>query len=78
MNFAIDNTCPTCGSPIRHAAIDLHPTVRGAAVHSLKCTDCGYEKTQVLSLRRGAPPAELTALEHRSGRDSRETARSAR
>jgi C4-type Zn-finger protein len=57
MNFAIDNTCPTCGSPIRHAVIDLHPTVRGAAIHSLKCTDCGYEKTKVLSLRPGAHAA---------------------
>ena len=61
MNFAIDNICPTCGSPIRNAVIDLHPTVRDAAVHSLKCTGCGYEKTKVLSLRPGAPPAELRA-----------------
>ena len=61
MNFAIDNTCPTCGSPIRHAVIDLHPTDRDAAIHSLKCGDCGYKQTKVLSLRPDVPPPELTA-----------------
>lgn len=54
MNFVVDNTCPTCGSTIRHAVIDLHPTDRDAAIHSLKCADCGYEKTRVLSLRPAA------------------------
>jgi uncharacterized Zn finger protein len=54
MNFIIENTCPTCGSTIRHAVIDLHPTDRYTALHSLKCADCGYEKTKDLSLR---PPA---------------------
>jgi len=54
MNFVVDNTCPTCGSIIRHAVIDLHPTDRDAAIHSLKCADCGYEKTKVLSLRPAA------------------------
>jgi C4-type Zn-finger protein len=66
--FVVDNTCPACGSTIRHAVIDLHPTNRDAATHSLKCADCGYEKTKVLSLRPGAPPPELTAKEHRRGR----------
>ena len=62
MNFVEDNTCPTCGSTIRHAVIDLHPTDRDAAIHSLKCVDCGYEKTKILSLRRAAaPPPQLTA-----------------
>jgi C4-type Zn-finger protein len=61
MNFVVNDTCPTCGGTIRHAVIDLHPTDRDAAIHSLKCADCGYEKTKVLSLRRGAPPAELRA-----------------
>jgi predicted RNA-binding Zn-ribbon protein involved in translation (DUF1610 family) len=51
LNFAIDDTCPTCGSTIRYAFIDRHPTNRDAAIHSLKCTDCGYKKTRVLSLR---------------------------
>ncbi len=54
MNFVVDNICPTCGSNIRHAVIDLHPTDRDAAIHSLKCADCGYEKTSVLSLRPAA------------------------
>jgi hypothetical protein len=58
MNFVIDSTCPTCGSTIRHAVIDLHSTDRDAAIHSLKCANCGYEKTRVLSLRpAAAPPA---------------------
>ena len=57
MNFIIDDTCPTCGSTIRYAFIDLHPTERDTAIHSLKCTDCGYKKTRVLSLLAAAPPA---------------------
>jgi C4-type Zn-finger protein len=68
LNFVVDSICPTCGSTIRSAVIDLHPTDRDAAIHSLRCTDCGYEKTKVLSLRPGAPPPELTAKEHRRGR----------
>jgi C4-type Zn-finger protein len=54
LNFAIDDTCPTCGNTIRYAFIDRHPTNRDAAIHSLKCTDCGYKKTTVLSLRPAA------------------------
>jgi C4-type Zn-finger protein len=65
LNFVVDNICPTCGSTIRSAVIDLHPTDRDAAIHSLKCADCGYEKTKVLSLRR---VPVLTAKEHRRGR----------
>jgi C4-type Zn-finger protein len=61
LNFVINNTCPTCGSTIRHAVIDLHPTDRDAAIHSLKCADCAYKKTRVLSLRPDVPPPELTA-----------------
>jgi C4-type Zn-finger protein len=61
LTFVIDNTCPTCGSTTRHAVIDLHPTDRDAAIHSLKCTDCGYEKTKVLSLRPAAAPPEPIA-----------------
>jgi C4-type Zn-finger protein len=68
LNFVVDNICPTCGSTIRSAVIDLHPTDRDAAIHSLRCADCGYEKTKVLSLRPGAPPPELTAKERRRGR----------
>ncbi len=56
LNFVVDNTCPICGSTIRHAVIDFHPTNRDAATHSLKCADCGYEKTKVLSLRPTATP----------------------
>jgi C4-type Zn-finger protein len=74
MNFDIDNTCPTCGSAIRSAVIDLHPTDRDAAIHSLRCTDCGYEKSKVLSLRRGAPPTELRASK-RPSTDGRRMAR---
>jgi C4-type Zn-finger protein len=69
LNFAVDNICPTCGSTIRSAVIDLHPTDRDAAIHSVKCADCGYEKTKVLSLRPAAPQA-LTA-KHRRGRQLR-------
>jgi C4-type Zn-finger protein len=65
LNFVVDNICPTCGSTIRSAVIDLHPTDRDAAIHLLKCADCGYEKTKVLSLR---PVPVLTAKEHRRGR----------
>jgi C4-type Zn-finger protein len=61
LNFVVDNTCPTCGSTIRSAVIDLHPTDRDAAIHSLKCTNCGYEKSTILSLRPTAPPPEMTA-----------------
>jgi hypothetical protein len=61
LNFVIYNACPTCGSIIRRAVIDLHPTNPDAAIHSLKCADCGYEKNKVLSLRSAAPSAELTA-----------------
>jgi hypothetical protein len=68
LNFVVDNICPTCGSTIRSAVIDLHPTDRDAAIHSLRCADCGYEKTKVLSLRPAAPPPEPTAKEHRRGR----------
>jgi C4-type Zn-finger protein len=57
LTFVVENTCPTCGSTIRSAVIDLHPTDRDAAVHSLKCADCGYEKTKVLSLRASRPAA---------------------
>jgi uncharacterized Zn finger protein len=60
LNFVVDNTCPRCGSTIRHAVIDLHPTNRDAATQLLKCADCGSEKTKVLSLRPAAPPPELT------------------
>jgi hypothetical protein len=52
-----DFTTPTIA--IRNIA--SHPTDRDAAIHSLKCSDCGYEKTKVLSLRPAAPPPELTA-----------------
>jgi hypothetical protein len=61
LNFVIYNACPTCGSIIRRAVIDLHPTDRDAAIHSLKCADCGYEKFKIISLRSAAPPPELTA-----------------
>jgi C4-type Zn-finger protein len=61
LNFVVYDICPTCGSTIRRAVIDLHPTDRDAAIRSLKCADCGYEKTTVLSLRPAAPPAELIA-----------------
>jgi C4-type Zn-finger protein len=54
LNFGIDIICPTCGGTIRRAVIDRHPTERHAAIHSLKCADCGYEKTTVLSLRAAA------------------------
>ena len=56
--------CPKCGKPIRRAVIDRHPTDRDAAIHSLRCADCGYQKTTVLSLRPAAPLG-LTALEPR-------------
>ena len=69
LNFVVDYTCPRCGSTIRHAVIDIHPTDRDAAIHSLKCADCGYEKTRVLLLRPTAAPPELTAR-HRRGRQS--------
>jgi predicted RNA-binding Zn-ribbon protein involved in translation (DUF1610 family) len=59
LNFDVNDTCPKCGSAIRRAVIYLHPTDRDAAVHSLKCEDCGYEKTKLLSLRPAVPPAEL-------------------
>jgi C4-type Zn-finger protein len=59
LNFDVNDTCPKCGSTIRRAVIYLHPTDRDAAIHSLKCADCGYEKTKLLSLRPAAPPAEL-------------------
>jgi C4-type Zn-finger protein len=61
LNFVIDIICPTCGGTIRRAVIDVHPTDRHAAIHSLKCADCGYKKTTVLSLRPADPPPELTA-----------------
>jgi C4-type Zn-finger protein len=61
LTFHVDDACPTCGKTIRRAVIDLHPTDRDAAIHSLKCADCGYEKFTILSLRPGAPPPELTA-----------------
>jgi C4-type Zn-finger protein len=62
LNFVVDDICPKCGKPIRHAVIDLHPTQSEAAIHSLKCAGCGYEKTRVLSLRPTAPPPpELAA-----------------
>jgi C4-type Zn-finger protein len=61
LNFDVNDTCPKCGSTIRLAVIYLHPTDRDAAIHSLKCADCGYEKTKLLSLRPAAPPPELTA-----------------
>ena len=51
LNFDVNDTCPRCGSTIRLAVIYLHPTDRDAAIHSLKCADCGYEKTKLLSLR---------------------------
>jgi hypothetical protein len=57
LNFVVD----TCGGTIRRAVIDVHPTERHAAIHSLKCADCGYKKTTVLSLRPADPPPELTA-----------------
>ena len=56
LNFMVDDICPKCGKPIRRAVIDLHPTRADASIHSLKCADCGYEKTKVLSLRPTAPP----------------------
>jgi predicted RNA-binding Zn-ribbon protein involved in translation (DUF1610 family) len=61
LNFVVDHICPKCGKPIRRAVIDLHPTDSDAALHSLKCADCGYEKIRVLSLRPAAPRPELTA-----------------
>jgi predicted RNA-binding Zn-ribbon protein involved in translation (DUF1610 family) len=61
LTLHVDNACPRCGKTIRRAVIDLHPTDRDAAIHSLKCADCGYEKSTILSLRPGAPPPELTA-----------------
>jgi C4-type Zn-finger protein len=61
LNFVVDNICTTCGSTIRSAVIDRHPTDRHAAIRSLKCADCGYEKNTVLSLRPAEPPPELTA-----------------
>jgi len=61
LNFDVNDTCRKCGSTIRRAVIYLHPTDRDVAIHSLKCADCGYEKTKLLSLRPGAPPPELTA-----------------
>jgi C4-type Zn-finger protein len=61
LNFVVDIICPTCGDIIRRAVIDVHPTERHAAIHSLKCAGCGYKKTTVLSLRPAAPRPELTA-----------------
>jgi C4-type Zn-finger protein len=61
LNFVVDHNCLKCGKPITLAVIDLHPTDRDVAIHSLKCAGCGYEKTRVLSLRPAAPPPELTA-----------------
>jgi C4-type Zn-finger protein len=62
LNFDIYINCPTCGGTIRRAIIDLHPTQPDAAIRSLKCGECGYEKTTVLSLRPVVPPPpELTA-----------------
>jgi hypothetical protein len=61
LNLDVNDTCLKCGSTIRRAVIYLHPTDRDAAIHSLKCEDCGYEKTKLLSLRPAAPPPELTA-----------------
>jgi predicted RNA-binding Zn-ribbon protein involved in translation (DUF1610 family) len=54
LNFVIDEICPTCGGTIRRAVIDRDPTDRDAAIHFLRCADCGYEKTTVLSLRAAA------------------------
>jgi len=62
LTYIVYDLCPTCGSTIRRAAIDRHPTDRHAAIRSLKCTDCGYEKNTVLSLRPAVPPPpKLTA-----------------
>ena len=61
LNFDVNDTCLKCGSTIRRAVIYLHPTDRNAAIHSLKCADCGYERTKLLSLRPSAPPPKLTA-----------------
>jgi len=62
LNFFIYQICPTCGDTIRLAVIDLHPTQSDAAIRTLKCAGCGYEKTTVLSLRPAvSPPPEPTA-----------------
>jgi hypothetical protein len=55
LQFVIHEDCPKCRKPITLAVIESHPDLEQAAVHTLRCGFCGFEKTKTFSIRPEPP-----------------------
>jgi hypothetical protein len=61
LTLFVDDTCPKCRKTILHSSIEPHLTRRDLALHKLDCTECGYVKTEIISLSPCAAPVGLAA-----------------
>ena len=55
LHFIVDESCPECREPVKLAVVELHPELRETAVHTLKCSFCGFEKTKTFSIKAELP-----------------------
>jgi len=61
LHFIVDENCPKCRVPVRLAVVELHPELRETAVHTLKCSFCGFEKTKTFSIKAERPKSAPAA-----------------
>ena len=60
----MNDTCPKCRKPLKHAAVKPHPTRRSLAVHKFECSNCDARQTKILFRKLGkALPDEWRSLE---------------
>jgi len=55
LRFIVDESRPKCRGSVKLAVVELHPELRETAVHTLKCSFCGFEKTKTFSIKAELP-----------------------